>query len=85
MAAKGVMREMTETYKTLLREKKAVIGTNLFNRFNRGFLKSHNQEENENIVHSEFLFKQLKFQIDTSLTLKIIIFVIDFIFILSNI
>jgi hypothetical protein len=55
------MKELTETYKTLLREKKAVIGTNLFNRFNRGFLKSHNAEENENIVHSEFLFKTLRF------------------------
>ena len=63
MAAKAVMKELTETYKVLLREKKAVIGTNLFNRFNRGFLKSHNAEENENIVHSEFLFKQLRFQI----------------------
>jgi len=61
LAAKTVLKEHTEKYKTLLREKKAVIGTNLFNRFNRGFLKSHNQEENENIVHSEFLFKQLKF------------------------
>lgn len=61
MAAKGVLKDLTEQYKTLLREKKAVVGTNLFNRFNRGFLKSHNQEENENIVHSEFLFKQLRF------------------------
>ena len=60
-AAKGVLKELNEKYKTLLREKKAVIGTNLFNRFNRGFLRSHNQEENENIAHSEFLFKQLKF------------------------
>ena len=60
-AAKNVLKDLTEQYKTVLREKKAVVGTNLFNRFNRGFLKSHNQEENENIVHSEFLFKQLKF------------------------
>jgi hypothetical protein len=60
-AAKNVLKELNEQYKTLLREKKARIGTNLFNRFNRGFLRSHNQEENENIVHSEFLFKQLKF------------------------
>merc|ERR1712160_90282 len=51
----------TMAAKTVLREKKAVIGTNLLNRFNRGFLKSHNAEENENIVHSEFLFKQLRF------------------------
>jgi hypothetical protein len=60
-AAKNVLKELNEQYKTLLREKKARIGTNLFNRFNRGFHRSHNQEENENIVHSEFLFKQLKF------------------------
>lgn len=60
-AARTVLKELTEKYKTLLREKKAVIGTNLFNRFNRGFLKSHNQEENENIAHSEFLFKKLRF------------------------
>lgn len=60
-AARTVLRELTEKYKTVLREKKALIGTNLFNRFNRGFLKSHNQEENENIAHSEFLFKKLRF------------------------
>jgi hypothetical protein len=61
MAAKTVLKDLSEKYKTLLREKKALVGTNLFNRFNRGFLKSHNQEENENIVHSEFLFKKLRF------------------------
>lgn len=60
-AAKTVLKELTEKYKTLLREKKALIGTNLFNRFNRGFLQSHNKEENENIAHSEFLFKKLRF------------------------
>jgi len=61
LSARSVLRDLTEQYKTLLRQKKAVIGTNLFNRFNRGFLRSHNQEENENIAHSEFLFKQLRF------------------------
>jgi hypothetical protein len=60
-SAKNVLKDLNGQYKNLLRQKKALIGINLFNRFNRGFLRSHNQEENENIVHSEFLFKQLKF------------------------
>jgi len=60
-AAKATLKELTEKYRTTLREKKALIGTNLFNRFNRGFAKTHNQEENENIAHSEFLFKKLRF------------------------
>ncbi len=60
-AARNTLKELTEKYKTTLREKKALIGTNLYNRFNRGFLRTNNQEENENIAHSEFLFKKLRF------------------------
>jgi len=61
LAAKNALKELTEKYRTTLREKKALIGTHLFNRFNRGFARTHNQEENENIAHSEFLFKKLRF------------------------
>ncbi len=60
-AAKTTLKELFEKYRTLLREKKALIGTNLFNRFNRGFARTHNEQENENIAHSEFLFKKLRF------------------------
>ena len=52
VAAKTAVRESTERYRTTLRERKALIGTHLFNRFNRGFARTHNQEENENIAHS---------------------------------
>jgi len=60
-AAKTTLKELTEKYRKVLREKKALIGTNLFNRFNRGFARTHNEQENENIAHSEFLFKKLRF------------------------
>ena len=61
VASKTTLKELTQKYRTTLREKKGVIGTHLFNRFNRGFVKTNNQEENDNIVHSEFLFKKLRF------------------------
>jgi large subunit ribosomal protein L27e len=54
---------LKDKYKQSLREVKSSIGTELFNRFNRGFVRARdaNQEENEKIAHSEFLFKKLKF------------------------
>jgi hypothetical protein len=53
---------LRDTYKADLRKAKHTIGTELFNRFMKGFIKTKdNQEENEKIAHSEFLFKKLKF------------------------
>jgi hypothetical protein len=44
------------------RDAKSSIGTELFNRFMKGFVRTRdNVEENERIAHSEFLFKKLKF------------------------
>lgn len=60
-ALKTDVANLKSQYKNTLREKKNLIGTNFYNRFNKGFNKTHNQEENEHIVHSEFLFKKLKF------------------------
>ena len=60
-ALKTEVANLKAQYKTILREKKNSIGTNFYNRFNKGFNKTHNQEENEHIAHSEFLFKKLKF------------------------
>jgi hypothetical protein len=64
-ATEGVRKEIGEkkdTYKNTLREVKSSIGTELFNRFQKGFIKTRdNTEENEKIAHSEFLFKKLKF------------------------
>jgi hypothetical protein len=59
---KKELGDLKDQYKRSLREVKSSIGTELFTRFNRGFVKSRdNQEENEKIAHSEFLFKKLKF------------------------
>jgi len=58
---KTEVTNLKSKYKTVLREKKNLIGTNFYNRFNRGFNKTHNQDENEHIAHSEFLFKKLRF------------------------
>ena len=54
---------LKDNYKNTLREVKSAIGTELFNRFYKGFVREKNTtaEEAEKIVHSEFLFKKLKF------------------------
>jgi hypothetical protein len=54
--------QLRDNYKTSLRTVKTNIGTELYNRFNKGFVRTRdNREENEKIGHSEFLFKKLKF------------------------
>lgn len=60
-AMKKDLAETKDKYKATFREVKATIGTELFNRFMRGFVKTSNAEENERITDSEFLFKKLKF------------------------
>ena len=53
---------LKDKYRQSLRDTKSSIGTELFNRFVKGFVKTKdNVEENEKIAHSEFLFKKLKF------------------------
>jgi hypothetical protein len=54
--------ELKDGYKNTLRKVKGTIGNELFNRFMRGFVRTRdNQDENEKIAHAEFLFKKLKF------------------------
>lgn len=59
---KNELGGLKDQYKQTIREVKKSIGTELFNRFMRGFVRTRdNVEENEKIAHSEFLFKKLKF------------------------
>ena len=56
------MGALKDKYKNTLRDVKSSVGTELFNRFMKGFVRTRdNQEENEKIAHAEFLFKKLKF------------------------
>ncbi len=60
--AKEELGKFKDEYKQTLRSVKSQIGTELFNRYMRGFVRTRdNVEENEKIAHSEFLFKKLKF------------------------
>ena len=61
--AKKSLTAMKDSYKTTLREVKAKIGTELYNRFFKGFVREKNAsaEDNEKMTHTEFLFKKLKF------------------------
>jgi hypothetical protein len=53
---------LKDTYKQSLREVKNSIGTELYSRFMKGFVRTKDSaEQNEKIAHSEFLFKKLKF------------------------
>lgn len=54
--------ELRDKNKTVLNEMKVSVGTELYNRFMKGFvLTKDNQEENEKIKSSEFIFTKLKF------------------------
>lgn len=51
-----------DQYKTSLRSVKSNIGTELYERYNRGFARTRdNREENEKVGNAEFLFKKLYF------------------------
>ena len=53
---------LRDQVKSNFREVKTAIGTELYNRFVKGFVRTRdNAEENDRIAHSEFLFKKLKF------------------------
>ena len=54
--------KLRDNYRDSVRSAKNSIGSELFSRFVRGFVRTKdNVEENEKIAHSEFLFKKLKF------------------------
>lgn len=61
--AKKQLTTLRDLYRTTLRDVKVQIGTELYNRFFRGFVRDRNNtpEDNERISHTEFLFKKLKF------------------------
>jgi ElaB/YqjD/DUF883 family membrane-anchored ribosome-binding protein len=61
--AKKQLTSLKDNYKTSLREVKAQIGTELYNRYFKGFIREKNAsaEDNEKMNHTEFLFKKLKF------------------------
>jgi len=61
--AKKQLTTLRDLYRTTLRDVKVQIGTELYNRFFRGFVRDRNNtpEDNERISHTEFLFKTLKF------------------------
>ncbi len=61
-ALKKKVGELKDRTKTALNEFKIQTGTELYNRFMKGFVKSReNTEENERISNNEFLFNKLKF------------------------
>ena len=57
--AKKALTTLKDSYKNSLREVKANIGTELYNRYFKGFIREKNAsaEENEKMNHTEFLFK----------------------------
>ena len=59
--AKKKLGEEKDSYTEAVRDVKATIGTEMYNRFMQGFVKGGNAEENERQEHSEFLFKKLHF------------------------
>ena len=59
---KKKLGEEKDHYKETLNNVKASIGTEMFNRFMQGFVRTNNNPaENEKQEHTEFLFKKLKF------------------------
>ena len=54
----GVARD---SFSAALNKCKVSVGTELYNRFMKGFERSNNAEENDKIASSEFLFTKLKF------------------------
>jgi hypothetical protein len=61
--AKKQLTTLRDNYRNTLREVKASIGTELYNRFFKGFVRDrvNTAEDNEKIANTEFLFKKLKF------------------------
>lgn len=58
----GKVENLRKLYKDTFRSAKNSIGSELFSRYVKGFVRTKdNAAENEKIAHSEFLFKKLKF------------------------
>lgn len=58
---KKKLGEEKDNYKEMLNNVKDSIGTEMYNRFMEGFVRSNNAADNEKQEHTEFLFKKLKF------------------------
>jgi len=56
-----ILAAATDEYKNVLNQLKVNTGTEMYNRFMKGFVKTNNQDDNERISNTEFLFKKLKF------------------------
>ena len=50
-----------DEYKSEVRNAKANIGTEMYKRFMKGFVGGKNEEERENQINTQFLFKKLQF------------------------
>jgi len=50
-----------DEYKNSVRKVKLDIGTEMYNRYQKGFVRGNNAEENTKQEHTQFLFKKLKF------------------------
>ena len=55
------MGELRDSNRTALNHLKVSTGTELFNRFMRGFVRTSDAEANEKISNTQFLFTRLKF------------------------
>ena len=53
--------EQKDQYKESVRDAKVSVGTEMYNRFMKGFVRGSNAEEKERQEHTEFLFKKLHF------------------------
>ena len=58
---KKKLGEQKDDYKEMLNDVKASVGTEMYNRYMQGFVRTNNATENERQEHTEFLFKKLKF------------------------
>ena len=58
---KKKLGEEKDNYKELLNGLKASVGTEMYNRYMQGFVRTNNASDNERQEHTEFLFKKLKF------------------------
>ena len=53
--------EKKEENKKQIEELKTKLGTEMYNRYQQGFVRGNNAEENTKQEHTQFLFKKLKF------------------------
>ena len=58
---KKKLEEEKDNLKEVLNGLKASFGTEMYNRYMQGFVRTNNPAENERQEHTEFFFKKLKF------------------------